>query len=102
MSIQHVNIVPAEEQFAPPDQMIELAVVGAVGNPERPMVILSLVEYDETNERTIATRKVEFPAMYLEDVVRALGAFAVAGQALHLSHGIPFQLPAEPSASPSA
>lgn len=99
MSIQHVQIVPADEQYGPSDQVIELAVIGDGGNPERPLVLFTLCEYDENAARTISTVKVNFPAMYLEDVVRGLGTFAVAGGALHLSHGIPYQLPAPASAT---
>jgi hypothetical protein len=102
VSVQHVQIVPADEQYAPPGEVVELAVVGDGGNPERPLVLLTLVKYEETGEGSTSKIETNFPALYLEDVVRGLGAFAVAGQQLHLSHGIPYQLPAAPAEEPQA
>ncbi len=112
MSINYVQIVPAEEQHSPPSQIIELSVVEDSTdeivhqetddgkkfytlNRARKLVLLSLSEYDETSEGSTSKLKVSFPAMDLNDLIRALGVFGIAGASWHVGD-VPFRLPALP------
>lgn len=113
MSIHTVQIVPAEEQYAPPTQIIEFAVVGDTTDQlvrettedgettgrlqfARKLVLLSLSEYEETNEGSTAKRKIDFPPIDLNDLVRALNTFGVQGGALHFGE-VPFRLQEAPA-----
>jgi hypothetical protein len=112
MSINTVHIVPAEEQYSPPEQIIELAVVGDgtdelvhEDTPEgkqfynlkyaRKLVLLSLSDYEETSEGAISKRKIEFPAIDLNDLLRALSSFGVGVQSFHVGDP-PVRFPARP------
>lgn len=112
MSINYVQITPAEEKYAPPSEVIELAVLGddtdQIVHHEtedgrksyelhyaRKLVLLSLSDYEETNEGSTTKRKIEFPAIDLNDLLRALSSFGVGVQAWHVG-GPPTQLPAPP------
>lgn len=126
MSINSVQITPAEEKYAPPTQIIELAVVGdeadkvvlvqgdkpveevlAEGGPQfgsikqaRQLVCLSLSNYEEDNKGSTTKRVVEFPAIELTDLIRALAVFGVQVHAWHLGD-VPVKLPTGPPAEPS-
>ena len=118
MSINHVNIVPAEEQYAPPAQIIELAVVGDGTDelvheetPEgkkywrinyaRKLVLLSLSDYTEDNKGSTTKRVYEFPSIDLNDLLRALSSFGVGVQSFHVGEP-PLKLPAPPQDDPAA
>lgn len=112
MSINHVNIVPAEEEYSPPAQIIELAVVGD-GTDEllheetpdgrkywrvgyaRKLVLLSLADYEETSEGSTTKRVYNFPAIDLNDLLRALSLFGVGVQSFHVGEPL-VKLPAPP------
>ena len=112
MSINYVQITPAEEKYAPPTEIIELAVVeddtGQVvhnrAGPRytlryaRKLVCLSLSDYEETNEGSTIKRKIEFPSIDLNDLLRALSSFGVGVQAWHVGDP-PTRLPAPPQPS---
>lgn len=115
MSINYVQITPAEEQYAPPAQIIEVAVVGDDTDqllheetPEgrqhyrlayaRKLVCLSLSKYEETNKGSTTERLVEFPPIDLNDLLRALSSFGVGVQSWHVGDP-PTQLPAPPAAA---
>lgn len=112
MSINYVQITPAEEKYAPPSEIIELAVVadetdqlmhqqGEDGKDyyrvayARKLVCLSLSDYEETDKGSTIKRKIEFPAIDLNDLLRALSSFGVGVQAWHVGDP-PTQLPAAP------
>ena len=109
MSINTVHIVPAEEQYSPPEQIIELAVCGDTTdqlvheetpdgkrhyhlNYARKLVLLSLADYEETSEGSTIKRKIEFPAIDLNDLLRALSSFGVGVQSFHVGEP-PLKLP---------
>jgi hypothetical protein len=112
VSIYTVHIVPAEEQYAPPEQIIELAVVGdstdELAHEETPdgkqywnlksarkLVLLSLSDYEETSEGATIKRKTAFPAIDLNDLLRALSSFGVGVQSFHIGEP-PLRFPARP------
>lgn len=112
MSINYVQITPAEEQYAPPEQIIEVAVVGDTTDqlvheetPDgrkhyqlayaRKLVLLSLSKYEETGKGSTTERLIEFPAIDLNDLLRALSSFGVGVQAWHVGDP-PTKLPAPP------
>lgn len=112
MSINYVQITPADEKYAPPTQIIEIAVIGD-GTDQlvhtegdegrnyynlryaRKLVCLSLSDYEETNEGSTIKRKIEFPEIDLNDLLRALSAFGVGVQSWHVGDP-PVRLPAPP------
>ena len=117
MSINYVQITPADEKYAPPTEIIELAVIGdgtdqlvSQETPDgkqyydlhyaRKLVCLSLSDYTEDAKGSTTTRKVEFPAIDLNDLLRALASFGVGVQAWHAGQP-PVQLPAPPEVPPS-
>lgn len=101
MSINTVLITPAEEKYSPPESIIELAVVydGPTdvvrekkddGESQwfefkypRQIVLLSHSTYEETEKGSTITRKTEFPAIDVNDLIRALGSFGIAVQSIH-------------------
>lgn len=108
--INYVQIVPAEEKYAPPSEIIELAVTadetdqlmhqeGEDGKQyynvryARKLVCLSLSDYEETNEGSTIKRKIEFPAIDLNDLLRALSSFGVGVQSWHVGDP-PVRVPA--------
>lgn len=112
MSINYVQITPAEDKYAPPNEIIELAVVAdetdQLVHQETPdgkayfdlryarkLVCLSLSDYEETNEGSTLKRKVQFPAIDLNDLLRALSSFGVGVQSWHVGDP-PVRLPAPP------
>ena len=117
MSINYVQITPAEERYAPPEQIIQLAVceddTDQLVHQEtedgrkhytlsfaRKLVCLTLCKYEEDNEGSTIKHVFEFPAMDLNDLLRALSSFGVGVQAWHVG-GPPTQLPAPPTAERS-
>lgn len=112
MSIQTVLLTPAEEKFCPPETIIEVAVVqdGATeavtteGEDKkqwwtlqypRQLVLLSHSTYEETSDGSTLKRTMEFPAIDVNDLLRALASFGVAVQSLHIG-APPTRLPAPP------
>ena len=112
MSINYVQITPAEEQYAPPTEIIELAVVADDTDQlmhhesdegktyynvryARKLVYLSLSDYKETDKGGTTKRKIEFPGIDLNDLLRALASFGVGVQAWHVGDP-PTQLPSPP------
>lgn len=118
MSINFVQITPADEKYAPPTQIIEVAVVeddtdqlvhaeGDDGRQHytlryaRKLVCLSLSDYEESSEGSTIKRKIEFPEIDLNDLLRALSAFGVGVQSWHVGEP-PVRLPAPPVAGPGS
>lgn len=113
MSIQTVLLTPADEKYSPPETVIEVCVVqdGATEaireqkkdgetawyeiKYPRQIVLLSHSTYEETNDSSSLKRTVQFPAIDVNDLLRALASFGVAVQSLHVG-APPTRLPAPP------
>jgi kynurenine formamidase len=116
MSIQTVLLTPADEKFSPPETVIEVCVVQdgateAVTTTEndtkqwwelrypRQLVMLSHSTYEETSDSSTLKRTTKFPAIDVNDLLRALASFGVAVQSLHVG-APPTRLPAPSQEQP--
>lgn len=118
MSINAVQITPADDRYAPPEGIIELAVVEddmdeivrekVEGSDDRhwtikrprKLVLLSFSKYEENSEGSTTKREITFPEIDLNDLIRALNAFGIAGGAIHFGEPpVRVTAPAEESAT---
>lgn len=75
MSIHRVSLERAEEKYGPPERLIELSVHD---DPQYgTIVLLSEVEYEETSDTSSTKRVYDFPAIKVEDLLRALSTFGL-------------------------
>lgn len=74
MSIQAVQIVPAEERYAPAEHLVEFAVVDDDGGP---LLLLSYNQYHEDGKKQEHSKIYDFPPLRVSDVCRALATFGV-------------------------
>lgn len=75
MSLHHVSLERAEEQYGPPERLIELSVHDDPSYGT--IVLLSEVEYEEDADSSSTKRVYNFPAIKVEDLLRALSAFGL-------------------------
>jgi hypothetical protein len=66
--IQRVSIVPSTEEHSPPEEVVELAVIG-------PDVFLTVCKWEEDGKGVRTEDAIQVPPLRLTDLCAALGAF---------------------------
>lgn len=78
MSVQRVTITSAEEQHEPPDQEIDVSVIGD-------RVFVTVYDGSDNNAPSNRKKAYEVPVLRLHDLIAALAAHGVAVQGFHIA-----------------